>query len=194
MLPVRYILRNSRPAGISLAVIALFALGVTAARAESTTFAVPRHTLFPVLVTKDIRVGGLGAAEQKKVNLELAQDVIVDHHLIAKKGDTVEGHYTNQKNATVRTFSTNISEELALDVDDIINFCGDTIHLQYERTVVGGARTGVLSLGFHSHDAVFAKGSVLLSKSDRVEKNICSERTSQDPLPAPQDGLEPDAQ
>jgi hypothetical protein len=186
-------MRISRSA-IVLFIAAFTASSLSIGRAEtaSSSSVVPRHLLFPVLLTKTIRVGGLGDAQEKKISLEVAQDVIVNHRIFAKKGDTVEAHYSNQKNFTSRVFSKNISEELALDVDDVINFCGDTIHLQYEHTLRGGARKSFMSFGAHVHDAVFDKGTVLLSRTDRIEKGVCSEHTDRNPLPAPQNGLAED--
>lgn len=96
----------------------------------------------------------------------------MNHHIIAKQDDTVEGHLTVAHNTTRRVFSNDTSTEVALDVDDVINFCGDTIHMKFERTLVGGARTGILSLGDRAHDAVFDKGIVLKASTDRVEKKI----------------------
>jgi hypothetical protein len=125
------------------------------------------------------------------VEFEAAADVIVNGFVVVKKGDTVEGHYTSTKNATSSLFGGKVSEELALDVDDVANFCGDTLHLQFERTFRGGARIG--PLGVNSHDAVFAKGTVLLARTDRVEKHTCAEVTSERPQPLPS-GLVPDDQ
>lgn len=45
--------------------------------------------------------------------------------------------------------------DLTLDVDDVANFCGDTLHTQVERTFAGGVRSGFPSFGVHAHDAVF---------------------------------------
>ena len=54
--------------------------------------------MIPILVAKDIRVGGAGdAKEEKKVKFEVAQDVIYAGFIIAKKGDLAEGHYTIAK-------------------------------------------------------------------------------------------------
>jgi hypothetical protein len=143
------------------------------------TVLIPRGTVIPILVTKEVRVGGEGDSQTKKVVFEVAADVIVNHFVIAKKGDTVEGHMTTAKNTTRRLFSSNSSSEVALDVDDIVNFCGDTIHMKFERTLVGGSRSGLLSVytGTHAHDAVFDKGIVLKASTDRVEKKICAEYT-----------------
>jgi hypothetical protein len=139
-----------------------------------------------VTVTKDIRVGGAGTnSEVHKVKFEVTQDIILKGHVIAKAGDLAEGEYTNQNNITKRVFSTNESQEVALDVDDIVNFCGDTIHVEFERTFVGGARGGFMSFGIHAHDAVFAKGSIVKAQTDRPQKNICAEATTATPGPVP---------
>ena len=161
--------------------------------AAPLTVVIPRHTIIPILVGKDIRVGGAGdAKEEKRIKFEVAQDVIYNGFLIAKRGDLAEGHYTTQKNITKRYFSTDVSQEVALDVDDVVNFCGDTIHMEFERTFVVGVRGGFLSFGPHAHDAVFSKSSVLKAQSDRLEKSICVEKTSQAPLPLPDGIVVPD--
>ncbi|HEY6233826.1 MAG TPA: hypothetical protein VIW69_01820, partial [Candidatus Elarobacter sp.] len=148
--------------------------------------------VIPILVTKEVRVGGAGDSQTKKVTFEVAQDVIVNHYIIAKKGDTTEGHMTTAKNVTRRLFSSNASSEVALDVDDVVNFCGDTIHMKFERTLVGGSREGWMSLGSHAHDAVFDKGIVLKAKTDRVEKKICAQRTTQESSTPPVGMMVPD--
>jgi len=169
---------------------AIFAVSQPAA-ADVTTL-VPRHTMVPVILTKEVRVGGMGDSQQKKVEFEVAQDVIVAGYSVAKKGDTVEGHYTSTKNVTKSILGGKVSQELSLDVDDIANFCGDTLHLQFERTFRGGARLGLI--GMNSHDAVFEKGTVLLARTGRVEKkHVCAERTAEHGMPLPQ-GLLPDDQ
>ena len=130
-----------------------------------------RGVAVPILVTKDIRAGAFGLSpEQHTVKLAVAQDVIVDGYVIAKAGDLAEGHSTTQSNQTKRTFETNVSQDLTLDIDDIVNFCGDTVHLQFERTFVGGVRSGFLSFGVHGHDAVFGRGSILKASTDRSKR------------------------
>jgi hypothetical protein len=163
--------------------------------AATTSISVPRGVVVPILVTKDIRAGAFGSSpEQHSVKLAVAQDVIVDGFLIAKAGDLAEGHYATQTNQTKRTFETNVSQELTLDIDDIVNFCGDTVHLQFERTFVGGVRSGFLSFGVHGHDAVFGRGSVLKASTDRFEKSVCAEAATAEPPPLPRNMVMPDAE
>ena len=166
-------------------------------QSSSMSVAIQRHTIIPVVIRKDIRVGGAGNDQgQTKTlkDLEVAQDVIVGGFIIAKKGDLVEGHLTTSKNVTQRFFSADVSQEAALDVDDVVNFCGDTIHMMFERTYVGGVRGGVMSFGPHAHDAVFTKGLVLKAQTDRLEKAVCAEKTTAEPLPLPADMVVPDAE
>jgi hypothetical protein len=184
---------KSAPLPIGLAAITILFLVTVAATppppAQSTsspTVYIPRGTVIFVTVTKDIRVGGAGTnSEVHKVKFEVTQDIILNGYVIAKAGDLAEGEYTNQNNVTKRVFSTNESQEVALDIDDIVNFCGDTVHLQFERTFVGGARGGFMSFGVHAHDAVFAKGSILKAQTDRPQKSICAEATAAAPGPVP---------
>lgn len=184
---------------VPFALLPMIAAGQTAVTSATdsapvtvSTF-VPRHTVIPVRLGKDFRVGGYGDNKQTKtIKAEVAQDIIINGFLIAKEGDLAEGHLTTEKNVTKRVFSENTSQEAALDIDDVVNFCGDTIHMQFERTFVGGARQGVLSFGPHAHDAVFTKGSVLKASSDRVEKSVCAEKTAVSPPPLPDDMVLPD--
>jgi len=182
----------------SVAIIAAVTVSLSAEGAPHptpgpTAISVPRGVIVPVLVTEAIRVGGAGESnEVTKIEYAIAQDVIVNGYVILKAGDPVEGHYTDQRNITRRYFSTDVSQEVALDMDDAINFCGDTVHLTFERTFVGGARGGFLSFGVHAHDAVFDKGLILKASVDRFEKNICAEPTTETQAPLPADVVVPD--
>ena len=168
---------------LAAALFCAASFGCVEVRADDLTVFVPKDINVPVLLTKEIRVGGMGDSQQKKLKFEAAQDVIVKGVIVVKKGDTVEGHYTSTKNITKSMFGGKVSEELALAVDDVATFCGDTLNLQFERTFRGGARLGVL--GVNAHDAVFDKGTVLLARTDRVHKKVCGEKTSLAPQPLP---------
>jgi len=180
---------------LAAAVACVVTAGVSGSQTTSTTsVSIPRGVIVPVLVTREVRVGGLGeSTASTKVEFAIYQDVIVNGYVILKAGDPVEGHYTTQRNVTRRFLTTNISQELALDMDDAINFCGDTVHLTFERTYVGGGwgYTGSRG-GYASHDAVFAKGLVLKAHVDRFEKSICAEQTTEVEASLPANIVVPD--
>jgi hypothetical protein len=162
---------------------------------NTTSIFVPRGVVVPVTVTKDVRVGGANAANAQqsgKVRFAVTQDVVVDGYIIAKAGDLVEGHYDSATNVTHRTFSTNASQEVILALDDAVNFCGDTLHLNFERTFVGGTRSGFLSFGVHAHDAVFSKGLILRADTDRGEKSVCATSTTEPAKALPVNMVLPD--
>ncbi|MBV8531371.1 MAG: hypothetical protein JO104_08640 [Candidatus Eremiobacteraeota bacterium] len=161
----------------------------------ATVITVPRGVVVPILVTKEVRVGAFGASqEEHKVKFAVDQDVIFDGYVIARAGDLAEGHYDTQTNQTKREFSTIVSEEVDFYLDDIVNFCGDTIHLAFEKAFVGGVRSGFLSFGVHAHDAVVGQGDVLKASTDRAEKQICAEPTSETGKPLPKNVITPDAE
>lgn len=162
---------------------------------EQNTVTVARGVTVPIFVTRDVRVGAQGASqEEHKVKFAVDQPVIVDGYVIAKPGDLAEGHYDTQTNQTKRQFETETSQELELDIDDIVNFCGDTVHVQFAHTFVGGSRSGFLSFGVHQHDAAVTRGSVLAASTDRVQRHICAEPTTAAPPALPKNIIMPDAQ
>lgn len=160
-----------------------------------TTIALDRGIVVPILVTKEVRVGATGASqEEHKVKFAVDQPVIYEGYVIAKPGDLAEGHYDTQTNQTKRQFSTEVSEEVDLYLDDIVNFCGDTVYVGFERTFVGGVRSGFLSFGVHAHDAVVEKGDVLEASTDRAQRHVCAEPTTETAKPLPKNVILPDAQ
>jgi hypothetical protein len=163
--------------------------------ATATAITVERGVIVPVLVTKEVRVGASGASqEEHKVKFVVDQDVIYQGYVIAKPGDLAEGHYDTQTNQTKRQFETTTSQEVDFYLDDVVNFCGDTIHVGFEKAFVGGVRSGFLSFGVHAHDAVVAKGDVLQASTDRAEKTICAEPTTETVKQLPKNIIAPDPQ
>jgi len=190
--------------GLTIAALACLCTVATAAQttpeatltptATGTTIAVSRGVTIPVLVTKEVRVGAFGSSqEEHKVKFVVDQPVIVDGYVIAKPGDLVEGHYDTQTNQTKRQFETKDSVEVDLYLDDVVNFCGDTVYVGFEKTFVGGVRSGFLTFGVHAHDAVVGQGDVLEATTDRAEKSVCAEATDATPRPLPKNVIAPDA-
>ncbi|MBV8068174.1 MAG: hypothetical protein JO113_09360 [Candidatus Eremiobacteraeota bacterium] len=159
------------------------------------TVTLPRGVLIPIFVTKEVRVGAFGASqEEHKVKFVVDQDVVYQDSVIAKRGDLVEGHYDTQTNQTKGQFETTASVEVNLTVDDVVNFCGDTIYVGFEKTFVGGSRAGFMSFGVHAHDAVVDKGDVLEAATDRAQKHVCAEAATGPAKPLPKNIIAPDAQ
>jgi hypothetical protein len=164
-------------------------------QATETSITIERGVVVPILVTKEVRVGAYGSSQaEHKVKFAVDQDVIVNGYVIAKSGDLAEGHYDTQTNQTKRQFENETSEEVDFYLDDIVNFCGDTIYVAFEKKFVGGVRSGFLSFGVHAHDAVVARGDVLQASTDRTQKLVCAEPTSETPQPLPKHVIAPDAQ
>ncbi len=160
---------------------------------EPSAITLPRGVVVPVLVTKEVRVGASGSSQgEHKVEFAVDRDVIYDGYFIAKSGDLVEGHYDTQSNQTKREFESTTSEEVDLYLDDLVNFCGDTIHLGFEKKFVGGVRSGFLSFGVHAHDAVVDRGDVLEASTDRAEKTICAQPTDDAPKALPENMITPE--
>ncbi|HVA33615.1 MAG TPA: hypothetical protein VNG31_05670 [Candidatus Baltobacteraceae bacterium] len=160
--------------------VAALAFAAEPARADNAVF-VPDHSTIPVIVTKEIRIGGAGAAQQRDVELEVASDVVVDGYLVAKRGDTVIAHYATAVNVTQRVFSQSVQQQLVLDVERAINYCGDTLHLRFERTYTGGVEQSVATIVPHVHDIVIPTGTIFAAQTDRAEKNVCAEPTAETP-------------
>ncbi len=155
------------------------------AEPAANSVSVARGIVVPILVTREVRVGASGTSqEEHKVKFAVDRPVIYNGYVIAKPGDLAEGHYDTQTNQTKREFSNEVSQEVDLYVDDVVNFCGDTIYVSFEKTFVGGVRSGFLSFGVHAHDAVVAQGDVLQASTDRAQRNVCAE-------PAPDEVPEP---
>lgn len=158
------------------------------------TVTLERGITVPILVTREVRVGAFGTSqEEHKVKFAVDQPVIYNGYIIAKPGDLAEGHYDTQTNQTKREFSNEVSEEVDLYVDDVVNFCGDTIYVGFEKTFVGGVRSGFLSFGVHAHDAVVARGDVLEAATDRAQRNVCAEpAVGEVPEPLPRGIITPE--
>jgi hypothetical protein len=159
------------------------------------TVTLPRGVVIPIFVTREVRVGAFGASqEEQEVKFAVGQDVVYEDYVIAKRGDLAEGHYDTQTNQTKREFETASSVEVDLYVDDIVNFCGDKIYVGFEKTFVGGVRSGFLSFGVHAHDAVVGQGDELEAATDRAQRNVCAEPATGPAKPLPRNIIVPDAQ
>jgi hypothetical protein len=152
---------------------------------------VPRGTVVPVLVTQELRGSAMGGNNgSNRVRLQVAQDVIVNHQIVAKAGDTVDVDVSNATSvhAGISMHSGTVETVTAAD---LANFCGDTLHLSGQFTAEGSVKSGIF--GAKVRDAVIPKGTVLLASTDRLEKNVCSVKTTANPAPVPANAVTPSA-
>lgn len=169
----------------------VLAAGTVALADGSGKLLVPRGTVVAVLVAQELRGSATGGNNgTNPVRLQVAQDVIVNHELIAKAGDTVDAAVTNATsvNPGITMHSGTVE---TVSVIDLANFCGDTLHLVGQFSAQGSVKSGLF--GAKVKDAVIPKGTVLLVSTDRVEKKICGEKTSANPAPVPANAVTPSA-
>jgi hypothetical protein len=169
----------------------ILAAGTVALADGSGKLLVPRGTVVPVLVAQELRGSATGGNNgTNPVRLQVAQDVIVDHQLVAKAGDTVDADVTNATSVH-SGISMHSGTVETVSVTDVANFCGDTLHVVGQFTAEGSVKSGIF--GAKIKDAVIPKGTVLLVSTDRVEKKVCGQKTSANPAPVPANAVTPSA-
>jgi hypothetical protein len=120
----------------------------------------------------------------------VAQDVILNHRVFAKAGDPVQAVVSNVAPSASGPFARMGAVE-TVSISRFINFCGDTLHLGFTYSAARSVKGGIF--GARMGDAVIAKGTVFLATTDRVERKICSEKTSAAPGPLPAVAVTPNA-
>jgi hypothetical protein len=153
---------------------------------------VPRSTVIPVLVPQELRGSGVTSTSgTSHLHLQVARDVIVGHQLVAKAGDLVDADLSNTTNVSVGIM-THAGTVETVTIDDVVNFCGDTIHVGGQFSATGSVKSGIF--GPKVKDAVIPKGAILLASTDRAERKVCSQKTAAVPAPVPADAVTPSAQ
>lgn len=126
----------------------------------------------------------------EKLRYEVMEDVVVGGLVIAKRGDTAYGRAQEALRggctlSIIYCFSRQAAS-LRVSVDDVYNFCGDTIHVYFDRSEYRSVRTGFL----HSNDnVVIAKGQAYLAVTDRPQR-VCGETTSAPDSTPPETALQ----
>jgi opacity protein-like surface antigen len=121
-----------------------------------------------------------------KMRYEVVQDAIVNGHVIARKGDTAQGAVQDAKQGDAGGFYGigYKAANLRVSVDEIYNFCGDTIHVDFDRSEYR-RRQGLFG---SNKDVQVIKGQMYVPITDRVQK-VCGVATAAAPLPIPSDAL-----
>jgi len=148
---------------------------------------VPRGTV--IVVTLDNALSSYSAASREPLSYTVAQNVIVNGHIIAKSGDEASGIVLEgQQGSQGGIYGIGWkAANLRVDVESVNNFCGDTIRMHFIRSEYR-RRQGI----FGSHqDLEVIKGQKYLAQVAHAQK-VCGELTSAAPQPLPTDAINPD--
>lgn len=162
------------------------ALG-TRKTADADPVLVPRGTT--IVVALDNAINSYSAASREPLSYTVAQDVIVNGHVIAKAGDEASGIVLEgQQGSQGGIYGIGWkAANLRVDVESVNNFCGDTIRMHFIRSEYR-RRQGL----FGSHqDLEIVKGQKYLAQVAHTQK-VCGEITNAAPQPLPTDALGPD--
>jgi len=150
---------------------------VPAAPAPSPLFLVPRDT--PIVVRTKYGESSYSAKTGAKIRYIVTQDAIVDGRVVAKSGDTADGQVEEGQNG-----ESGKAANLRVSVDDVYNFCGDTVHVEFDRTE-SRKNQGVFG---SKKDVRIDKGQRYVAVTDRPQR-VCTEATTATSAPIPAEAL-----
>lgn len=148
---------------------------------------VPRGTV--IVVAMDHQLNSYSAASREPLSYTVAQDVVIDGHIVAKAGDEATGLVLEaQQGSKGGPYGIGWrAANLRIDVEAVHSFCGDTIPMEFIRSEYR-RRQGL----FGSHqDLEIIKGQKYLAHVAHTMR-ACGEPTTEASLPPPQDVLAPD--
>jgi uncharacterized SAM-binding protein YcdF (DUF218 family) len=155
----------------------------SAPQASPDIVLVPKGTLVVVATTES--TNSYSARTGSKIRYEVVQDAIVSGHVIAKAGDTAQGAVQEGEAGDTGVFGIGTKyANLRVSVDEVFSFCGDTIHVDFDRSEYR-RRQGAFG---SNKDVHIVKGQKYVALTDRVQK-ICGEVTTATPQPIPSDAL-----
>jgi hypothetical protein len=151
---------------------------------EGDVVFIPRDTTVVVRTTEALN--SYSSRTGSKIRYEVLQDVVVRGHVVAKAGDPAQGMVQEgQSGDSGFGFGhTYKAANLRVSVDEVYNFCGDTIHVDFDRSEYR-RRQGIVG---ENKDVQIAKGQKYAAYTDRAQK-VCGEPTSEAPPPVPSDAL-----
>jgi hypothetical protein len=147
------------------------------------TVFVPRDT---IVVVRTIEApNSYSAKTGTKIRYEVAQDVIANGHVVAKTGDTAQGAVQEGQAGDEGVLGFGYkAANLRVSVDEVYNFCGDTVHVDFDRSEYR-RRQGVFG---SNKDVQVIKGQKYAAYTDRVQR-LCGEATTEAAPPIPSDVL-----
>ncbi|MFY9781641.1 MAG: hypothetical protein WAJ85_14160 [Candidatus Baltobacteraceae bacterium] len=150
---------------------------------NTVTVFIPKDTLAVVRTTR--AYNSYSAHTGEKVEYELVQDLIVNGYVVAKAGDAAEGMVQEGQAGETGFYGIgNKSANLRVSVDEIYNFCGDTIHTDFDRSEYR-RRQGMFG---ENKDVQIIKGQMYVPVVNRPQR-VCGEPTAEAPAPIPSDAV-----
>lgn len=156
--------------------------------ASSAASDIPGATIVFVPRGKEIvvrTVAGYNSYSAKtgaKLRFEVVNDVIVNGFAIAKAGDAAEGTVQEAQQGDEGGYYGIgwKAANLRVSVDEIYNFCGDTIHVTFDRSEYR-RRQGLFG---SNKDVQIIKGQMYVPLTDRAQK-VCAEPSTdlEEPIP-----------
>lgn len=173
--------------GIAIATAPALSQPVPQAPSPQPATAVGAEPTTPVLVPKDTPLvvrtieghNSYSAQTGQRWHYELVADIVVNGYVVARAGDDVEGVVQEAQQGKDDYFSYKAAN-LRVAVDEVHSFCGDTIHVRFDRSEYR-RRQGLFG---SNKDVTIVKGQMYVPLVSRAQK-VCGVATSATPAPIP---------
>ena len=119
----------------------------------------------------------------QKWHFELVSDLIVNGFVVARAGDDAEGGVQEAQQGKDDFFNYKAAN-LRVGVDEIHSFCGDTIHVRFDRSEYR-RKQGMFG---SNKDVTVVKGQMYVPLVSRAQK-VCGIATTATPAPIPSDAI-----
>lgn len=150
---------------------------------KTTAVLIPKGT--PLLVKSVVGLSSYSAHTGEKLHFELVNDLIVNGYVVARAGDDAEGIVQEaQQGEAPGYFRAGKSANLRVSVDEVHNFCGDTLRVVFDRTEYR-RRQGAFG---ENKDVQVIKGQQYVPLTSRAQK-VCGVATTATPAPIPSEAI-----
>ena len=148
---------------------------------QTSTVLVPKGVLVVVRTVEGHN--SYSAQTGEKWHYEVVNDVIVNGYVVARAGDDAEGGVQEAQQGKDDLFNYKAAT-LRVNVDQIHNFCGDTLFVRFDRSEYR-RRQGLFG---SNKDVTIVRGQLYVPVVSRPQK-ACGAPTSATPAPIPESAL-----
>ncbi len=180
---------------LPFAFAATFAVATSSAFAQSplpsASTSVGSEPTTSVLVPKGVMLvvrtleghNSYSAQTGQKWHFELVNDLIVGGYVVARAGDDAEGGVQEAQQGKDDFFNYKAAN-LRVGIDEVHSFCGDTIHVRFDRSEYR-RRQGLFG---SNKDVTITKGQMYVPIVSRAQR-VCGVSTTATPAPIPADAI-----